>query len=76
VKIRGEVVKFSPHIMNRNWVHVQDGTRDGNDYDLTVTTHDSIPEGGIGLFEGVISLDVDFGAGYKYDVIMQDARAK
>src|SRR5665647_112453 len=26
VKIRGEVVKFSPDIMNRNWVHVQDGT--------------------------------------------------
>jgi hypothetical protein len=76
VKIRGEVVKFSPHIMNRNWVHVQDGTKDGNDYDLAVTTHDSIPEGGIGLFEGVISLDVDFGAGYKYDVIMQDASAK
>ena len=76
VKIRGEVVKFSRHIMNRNWAHVQDGTKDGNDYDLVVTTQDSIPEGGVGLFEGVISLDVDFGAGYKYDVIMQDARAK
>jgi hypothetical protein len=76
VKIRGEVVKFSRQIMNRNWVHVQDGTKDGNDYDLVVTTHDSIPVGGTGLFEGVISLDVDFGAGYKYDVIMQDARAK
>ncbi len=76
VKIRGEVVKFSPQIMNRNWVHVQDGTKDGNDYDLVVTTHDSIPVGSITLFEGVISLNVDFGSGYTYDVIMEDARVK
>jgi hypothetical protein len=76
VKIRGEVVKFSPRIMNRNWVHVQDGTKDGGDYDLVVTTQDSSPVGGIGLFEGVISLDMDFGSGYKYDVIMTDARIK
>jgi len=76
VRIRGEVVKFSRQIMNRNWVHVQDGTKDGGDYDLVVTTLDSIPVGEIGLFEGVISLDVDFGSGYKYDVIMVDARVK
>jgi hypothetical protein len=76
VKIKAEVVKYSPHIMNRNWVHVQDGTRDGDSYDLVVTTHDSISVGDIGLFEGVVSLDVDFGAGYKYDVIIQDARVK
>jgi hypothetical protein len=76
VKIRGEVVKFSPHIMNRNWVHVQDGTKNGNDFDLVVTTHDSIPVGGIRLFEGVISLNLDFGSGYMYDVIMEDARTK
>ncbi len=76
VKIRGEVVKFSPQIMNRNWVHVQDGTKDGIDYDLVVTTQDSIPVGETRIFEGVVSLDVDFGSGYIYDVIMQDARAK
>lgn len=76
VKIRGEVVKFSPHIMNKNWVHVQDGTKDGSDYDLVVTTQDSIPVGETRIFEGVVSLDVDFGSGYRYDVIMQDARTK
>jgi hypothetical protein len=76
VMIRGEVVKFSPQIMNRNWVHVQDGTKDGEDYDLVVTTQDSIPLGETRIFEGVVSLDVDFGHGYKYDLIMQDARVK
>jgi hypothetical protein len=76
VKIRGEVVKFSPHIMNRNWMHVQDGTKDGDNYDLVVTTSDTLSVGATGIFEGVISLDVDFGYGYAYDVIMQDARVK
>jgi hypothetical protein len=57
-------------------VHIQDGTKDGNDYDLVVTTHDSIPVGSIRLFEGVISVNVDFGSGYMYDVIMEDARVK
>ncbi len=76
VKIRGEVVKFSPQIMNRNWIHVQDGTRDGDNYDLVVTTNDSISVGATGIFEGVVSLDVDFGHGYSYEVIMQDARVK
>lgn len=74
VRIRAEVEKYSPHIMNRNWVHVQDGTRDGSDYDLVVTTQDSLQVGETRIFEGIISLDVDFGAGYKYDVIMHDAR--
>jgi hypothetical protein len=75
VKIRGEVVKFSPGIMNRNWVHVQDGTKDGNDYDLVVTTQDTVAVGGIKSFEGMISLNVDLGSGYTYDVIMEEARA-
>jgi hypothetical protein len=76
VQIRGEVVKFSPHIMDRNWVHVQDGTRDGGDYDLVVTTRDTVLVGETKIFEGVIARDVDFGSGYTYEVIMQEARIK
>jgi len=75
-KIRGEVVKFSSQIMNRNWVHIQDGTTDGNDYDLVITTQDDVSVGDIMVFEGVISLNVDFGSGYTYEVIMVDARVK
>jgi hypothetical protein len=76
VKIRGEAVKYSPQIMNTNWVHVQDGTKDGDNYDLVVTTHDSLSVGETRVFEGVVSLDVDFGYGYKYDVIIQEAKVK
>jgi len=74
VKIRGEVVKVNPDIMGINWVHIQDGTNDEGNFDLTVTTHDKLEVGAVVTLEGLISVDRDFGAGYKYDVIMEDAR--
>lgn len=76
VRIRGEVVKFSPGIMNRNWVHMQDGTQDGTDFDLVVTTTDTVAVGTIVTAEGVVALDKDFGYGYTYTVIIEDARVK
>ena len=76
IKIRGEVVKFSPQIMNKNWVHLQDGTRDGDNWDLAITTQDIVKTGDIVVFEGVIALNKDFGAGYVYDVILEDAKLK
>jgi hypothetical protein len=74
IKIRGEVEKFLPQIMKRNWIHLQDGTRDGNNYDLTITTMDTVKIGDIVVFEGVLSVNKDFGAGYVYDVIVENAR--
>lgn len=73
VIIRGEVVKYNSGIMGKNWVHIQDGTKDGNGYDLTVTTNDEAKVGEIITVKGIITLDKDFGAGYAYDVIMEDA---
>ncbi len=74
VKVKGEVVKYNSGIMGRNWAHIQDGTKDGNNYDLTVTTNDDTKIGQIVTFEGVIAVNKDFGAGYSYDVIMEQAK--
>jgi hypothetical protein len=71
IKVTGKCVKVNPMIMNRNWVHIQDGS--GNDLELTVTTAEMIPLGAVITFEGTIALDKDFGAGYRYDVIMEGA---
>jgi hypothetical protein len=71
VKVTGKVVKVNPMIMNRNWLHIQDGSREG--LDLTVTTTESVPLGAVVSLEGTIALDKDFGAGYRYDVIMEGA---
>ncbi|MEO1258337.1 MAG: GW dipeptide domain-containing protein [Bacteroidota bacterium] len=71
IKITGRCVKVNPMIMNRNWLHIQDGTGDG--LDLTVTTTEKVPLGAVVSLEGTISLDKDFGAGYRYDIIMEGA---
>ncbi|TNE53732.1 MAG: hypothetical protein EP344_14780 [Bacteroidetes bacterium] len=71
VKVTGKVMKVNLMIMGRNWLHLQDGS--GDNYDLTVTTQQNIPPGHIVTMEGTIGLDVDFGAGYRYDIIMENA---
>jgi hypothetical protein len=73
VRIRGKVIKVNDGIMGRNWVHIQDGTKHEDNYDLTVTTDEKINVGDVVTFEGVIALDRDFTAGYFYDVIMEKA---
>ncbi|MDP1622014.1 MAG: hypothetical protein Q8M08_06705 [Bacteroidales bacterium] len=74
VIIRGVVVRFNDQIMNKNWVHIQDGTDYSDKFDLTITTLDSLIVGSTATFKGIIALDKDFGSGYKYDVIMEEAR--
>ncbi|MCF8230479.1 MAG: GW dipeptide domain-containing protein [Bacteroidales bacterium] len=75
VSIRGQVVKINTNIMGRNWIHIQDGTRDGDNFDLTVTSSSPVnfKVGDVVTFEGIIDLDKDFGSGYQYDVIMEKA---
>ncbi|BHH84557.1 DNA-binding protein [Desulforhopalus sp. 52FAK] len=75
VQIKGQVVKVSPAIMGRNWVHLQDGTGDpmNNTHDLVVTTNETVELDAVVTFEGVIIANKDFGAGYKYDAIVEEA---
>jgi len=74
VVVRAKVVKFSPQIMGKNWIHIEDGTGNKGTNDLTVTTTAKAKVGDTVLVSGPVTLNKDFGAGYKYDVIMQDAK--
>ncbi len=76
VKIKGKVVKFSPEIMGKNWIHIQDGTDSKGDFDLTVTSSATAKVGDVVTIEGKVALDKDFGAGYFYKVIVEDATIK
>lgn len=76
IKIKGKVVKVSPGIMSKNWLHIQDGTESDGNYDLTVTTLAEFKVGDIITLEGKVVLDKDFGYGYKYDLLLEDAVAK
>lgn len=73
VALRGKVVKFSPQIMGKNWLHIQDGTNHEGKNDLTVTTSAMAEKGDTVVVRGVVTLDKDFGAGYRYDLIIEDA---
>lgn len=75
VRVRGKVVKVSPNIMGRNWIHIQDGTGDPlhNTHDLVVTSQEPATVDEIALFEGILTAKKDFGFGYKYDVIIEQA---
>ena len=76
VTLRGKVVKFSPQIMGKNWIHLQDGSGDAaaGTNDLTVTTDVTANVGDTVLVTGALTLDKDFGYGYQYNVIIEDAK--
>ncbi|MFA6128910.1 MAG: GW dipeptide domain-containing protein [Bacteroidales bacterium] len=71
VRVKGKVVKINNEVMDKNWVHIQDGTNDSGNFDLTVTTHEFVKMDDIVEFEGTIALNKDFGAGYFYELIME-----
>jgi len=74
VKVTGQVVKFSPEIMSKNWIHLQDGSESNGSYDLTITTLETVAVGTVVTLEGVLAVDKDFGYGYKYDVILEESK--
>jgi hypothetical protein len=78
VRVRGKIMKISRMIMGKNWLHIQDGTGNPlkNQHDLVVTTMDTPEENTVVTVEGVLSANRDFGAGYKYDIIIEDAKVE
>ena len=75
VQVHGKVVKFSPLIMGKNWIHLQDGTGNpmNNSHDLVVTSGETVAVDDIVTIEGTLAAEKDFGAGYKYEAIIEDA---
>jgi hypothetical protein len=76
VTLRGKVVKYNEAILGTNWLHLRDGTGKEPANDLTVTTQTKAKVGDTVLVEGNVSLDKDLGSGYRYDVILEDAKVK
>ncbi len=74
VTVRGTVVKFLTGIMGKNWIHLRDGSKSGGeDADITVTTDAVATVGDVVIVKGKVSIDKDFGAGYRYPVIIENA---
>jgi hypothetical protein len=75
IKVTGQVTKFNPYIMDRNWVHLQDGTDFQGKFDLTATTAEFFETGNTITLEGTLALNRDFGYGYSYELLLENATA-
>lgn len=73
IKAQGKVVKVNNNIMGRNFVHVQDGTGDANSNDLLVTSKQTANVGDQVTISGVVTLNRDFGSGYSYPLLIEEA---
>lgn len=76
ISVRGTVVKYNAQVMGKNWVHLQDGSGAAATLtnDITVTTLDETTKGQTITVRGTVKTSKDFGAGYKYAVIIEDAK--
>ncbi len=73
VSAQGKVVKVNNGIMGRNFVHVQDGTGDANSNNLVVTSKQTANVGDQVAISGVVVVNRDFGSGYSYPLLIEDA---
>jgi hypothetical protein len=76
IAVRGRVVKYNGGILGKNWIHVRDGSGTEGNNDLTVTTDAVVKVGDLVLVTGKPAVDRDFGSGYKYALIVENAQVK
>jgi len=75
VRIKGTVTKALAQIMGKNWIHLQDGTGDAKKktHDLVITSQELPKVGEVVTMLGTLYTDKDFGSGYSYKIIVEDA---
>jgi hypothetical protein len=75
IVVRGKVVKVTSGIMKRIWVHIQDGS--GSEakgtHNLVCTTSAKPHLDDVVTVKGTVSKDRDFGYGYRYNVLIENA---
>jgi hypothetical protein len=75
VLVRGKVVKYNAGIMGKNWVHLRDGSGSAaaKTNDVLITSMNEVKVGDVVTAKGVVRTDKDFGSGYVYKVIVEEA---
>jgi hypothetical protein len=74
IKVKGKIVKYNPGIMGTNWIHIQDGTAHNEDFDLLITSDTEVQVGQIITAQGKLITNKDFGSGYKYKALVENAK--
>ena len=73
VTVKGKVVKVNNGILNRNFIHVTDGTGEGDTAKLVFTSQQTASIGDEVIATGIVVLDTDFGMGYFYATIVEES---
>ena len=75
VQVRGQVMKYNAGIMGKNWIHLRDGSGSASDNtnDLLITTTAQTKLGDVITISGAVHTNKDFGSGYSYKVLIEDA---
>ena len=78
VTVSGRVTKFNSGVLNRNWIHLRDGSGSAAEWnnDLTITTAPDALRPAVGetiTATGQVTLDRDFGGGVRYTLLLEKA---
>jgi hypothetical protein len=75
VLLHAKVVKFNGGIMGKNWLHLRDGSgsAENDTNDILATSAAEAKVGDVVTIKGVVRTDKDFGAGYAYKVMIEEA---
>lgn len=74
VVFKAKVTKFTPSIMQKNWLHVTNEIGPTEKVDLVVTTNDETKAGEVVKIEGLLTVNKNLGSGYFFPVIIEDAK--
>ncbi|NNC61421.1 MAG: hypothetical protein HKO11_03740, partial [Eudoraea sp.] len=72
IELKGMCTKVNIGIMGRNWVHLQDGSKD--DYDLVITTSEMVDKDKEVTIRGIVKLNIDLGSGYSYPILVENGK--
>jgi len=73
VTIKGKIVKVNNGVMKRNFLHLQDGSGSEGTNNLTITSQQTASVDDEVTITGKVILDRDFGFGYTYPLLMEEA---
>ena len=74
VVLKARVMRVSQNILGKSWVTLQDGTGSAPDNKIMAVTRDTVSEGDLFTIEGILKTNIDLGSGYKYKVLIEEAK--
>jgi hypothetical protein len=76
VRVHATVVKVTPGVLGHTYLHLRDGSGDAvaGTHDVAATTDATLAIGDTVVLEGVVAIDRDIGSGYKFPILIENAR--